>query len=241
MSEHYDVEFFDGVKGSAGKSASPFLDSVVRMALGGTAPASVLDVGCGPGVWLAEWSRIGVRDIVGVDGDYVPDDALAIPPSAFRAIDISGPFDLDRRFDLVECLEVAEHVPAVHAEALIDNLCRHGDLIMFSAAIPGQGGRFHVNEQPYEYWRAKFQARGYAVYDTARRPVIGMKQIEPWYRYNTFIYANEAGRQRLSPTAHRDIVAPSTPLEIVAPWQWSVRCSVRFRLRPILSKVSQDF
>jgi SAM-dependent methyltransferase len=241
MSDHYDVEFFDGVLGSAGKSAAPFLDSVVRVALGGRLPTSVLDVGCGPGVWLAEWRRLGVRDIVGVDGDYVPDNALAIPASAFRPTDISQPFDLGQRFDLVECLEVAEHVPEAHSETLIDNLCSHGDLIVFSAAIPGQGGRFHVNEQPYEYWRSKFETRGYSVFDSARRPVIGLKQIEPWYRFNTFVFANEVGRQRLSASAQRDVVEPSTPLEILAPWRWNVRCWLRWRLRPILSKISQDF
>ncbi|MGA8331825.1 MAG: methyltransferase domain-containing protein [Mycobacterium sp.] len=240
MSDHYDVEFFDNVTGSAGKSASPFLASVVHVALDGTPPTSVLDVGCGPGVWLAEWRRMGVQDVVGVDGDYVPTEALAIPASAFRPIDISQPFDLQQRFDLVECLEVAEHVPQAHSETLVDNLCRHGDLIMFSAAIPGQGGRFHVNEQPYEYWRAKFGARGYAVYDSARRPVIGLKEIEPWYRFNTFLFANEVGRQRLSHIARREIVEASRPLEILAPWQWSLRCSVRSRLRPILSKVAKD-
>jgi SAM-dependent methyltransferase len=241
MSDHYDVEFFDGVIGSAGRSASPFLDSVVNVALGGKIPTSVMDVGCGPGVWLAEWGRHRVRDIVGVDGDYVPENALAIPASAFRPTDISQPFDLKQRFDLVECLEVAEHVPAARSETLIDNLCRHGDLIMFSAAIPGQGGRFHVNEQPYEYWRAKFAARGYAVFDSVRRPVLAIRQIEPWYRFNTFIFANEAGQRRLSSSALNDLVEPSTPLEIVAPWQWSLRCSVRARLRPILSKISPDF
>lgn len=241
MSDHYDVDFFDGVLGSAGKSASPFLDSVLNVALGGKIPTSVLDVGCGPGVWLAEWGRIGVRDIVGVDGDYVPPTALAIPPSAFRPTDISRPFDLRQRFDLVECLEVAEHIPAADSETLIDNLCRHGDLILFSAAIPGQGGRFHVNEQPYEYWRSKFAARGYAAFDTVRRPVLGMKHIEPWYRYNSFVFANEAGQQRLSVRARQDITEPSTPLTIVAPRLWSLRCSVRARLRPVLSKISPDF
>jgi SAM-dependent methyltransferase len=240
MSDHYTVEFFDNVTGSAGKSASPFLASVVQVALAGTPPTSVLDVGCGPGVWLAEWRRIGVRDIVGVDGDYVPTEALAIPASSFRPIDISLPFDLHQRFELVECLEVAEHVPEAQAETLVDNLCRHGDLIMFSAAIPGQGGRFHVNEQPYEYWRAKFAARGYAVFDSARRPVVGLKDIEPWYRFNTFLFANEEGRQRLSSIARRDFVEASRPLEIVAPWYWSLRCSLRSRLRPILSKISKD-
>jgi hypothetical protein len=79
-----------------------------------------------------------------VDGDDVPRGALAIPAAAFWAIEISQPFDLGRRFDLLQCLEVAEHLPEMHSDTLIDNLCRHGDLIMFSAAIPGQGGDFHV-------------------------------------------------------------------------------------------------
>lgn len=178
-------------------------------------------------MWLAEWLRMGVREIAGVDGDYVPRSALAIPPDAFRAVDISQPFDLGRGFELVVCLEVAEHVPEAHADVLIDSLCRHGDLIMFSAAIPGQGGDFHVNEQPYEYWRDKFAARGYAIFDCARRPVAGLIEIEPWYRFNTFVYANDNGQSRLSESARRTVVEASAPLAIVAPWQWRLRCYLR--------------
>ena len=107
---------FEFVADSADKSAGPFLKSVVQVAFDGTPPRSVLDVGCGPGMWLAEWLRMGVREIAGVDGDYVPRSALAIPPDAFRAVDISQPFDLGRGFKLVVCLEVAEHVPEAHAE-----------------------------------------------------------------------------------------------------------------------------
>jgi SAM-dependent methyltransferase len=201
---------------------------------------SVLDVGCGPGVWLAEWSRIGVKEVVGVDGDYVPRNTLAIPAGAFRAIDISQPFDLGQHFDLVLCLEVAEHIPEAHSDTLIDNLCRHGDLILFSAAIPGQGGEFHVNEQPYEHWRTKFTARGYTVFDCARRPVAGLKEIEPWYRFNTFLFANENGQSRLSDRARRDIVEASRPLEILAPWKWRMRCYVRSRpLSPFVSRLAR--
>jgi hypothetical protein len=94
----------------------------------------------------------------------------------------------------------------------------------------GQGGEFHVNEQPYEYWRTKFTARGYAVFDCARRPVMGLKEIEPWYRFNTFLFANEHGQSRLSDSARRDIVEASRPLEILAPWQWRMHCYVRSRL-----------
>ena len=230
MSHHYDREFFDFVEGSAGRSARPFLNSFVQVAFGGAPPTSVLDVGCASGVWLAEWSHIGVKEVVGVDKDYVPRSKLAIPAGAFRAVDISQPFDLRQHFDLVLCLEVAEHIPDAHSDTLIDNLCRHGDLIMFSAAIPGQGGEFHVNEQPYEYWRAKFAVRGYAVFDCARRPVAGLKEIEPWYRFNTFLFANEDGQSRLSYSARRDIVEASKPLEILAPWHWRMCCYVRSRL-----------
>jgi SAM-dependent methyltransferase len=240
MSYRYDRKFFDFVESSAGRSAGPFLNSVVQIAFDGASPMSVLDVGCGPGVWLAEWSRIGVKEVVGVDGDYVPRNALAIPAGAFRAIDISQPFDLGHHFDLVLCLEVAEHVPEAHSDILIDNLCRHGDLIMFSAAIPGQGGEFHVNEQPYEHWRTKFAARGYAVFDCARRPVVGLKEIEPWYRFNTFLFANENGQSRLSDRARQDIVEASRPLEILAPWQWRMRCYLRSHLlSPFASRLAR--
>jgi SAM-dependent methyltransferase len=240
MSYRYDREFFDFVEGSAGRSAGPFLNSVVQVAFDGASPMSVLDVGCGPGVWLAECLRIGVKEVVGVDGDYVPRNTLAIPAGAFRAIDISQPFDLGQHFHLVLCLEVAEHVPEAHSDTLIDNLCRHGDLIMFSAAIPGQGGEFHVNEQPYEYWRTKFTARGYAVFDCARRPVVGLKEIEPWYRFNTFLFANENGQSRLSDSARRDIVEASRPLEILAPWQWRMRCYLSSRLlSPFVSRLAR--
>ncbi len=232
MSSHYDPEFFDFVAGSAGPSAGPFLNSFVRVAFNGASPISVLDVGCGPGIWLAEWSRLGAVQIIGVDGDYLPRSSLAIPADAFRAIDISQPFDLGQSFNLVLCLEVAEHIPEVHAETLIDNLCRHGDVIMFSAAIPGQGGDFHVNEQPYEYWRKKFAARGYAVFDCARRPVVGLKEIGPWYRFNTFLFANENGQSRLSDNARQNVVQASSRLAIVAPWRWRMRCYLRAHLPP---------
>ena len=240
MSYRYDREFFDLAVGCGERSAGPFLNSILQVAFDGAPPMSVLDVGCGPGVWLAEWSRIGAKEVVGVDGDYVPRNTLAIPAGAFRAIDISQPFDLKQRFDIVVCLEVAEHVPEACADTLIDNLCRHGDLIMFSAAIPGQGGENHVNEQPYEYWRVKFAARGYAVFDCARRPVAGLKQIEPWYRFNTFLFANGNGQSRLSDSARQDIVEASRPLEIVAPWHWRMRCFVHLRLlSPFVSRLTR--
>ena len=76
-----------------------------------------------------------------------------------------------------------------------------------------------MNEQPYEYWRTKFTARGYAVFDCARRPLMGLKEIEPWYRFNTFLFANEHGQSRLS------IARAGTSLRLQGRWRFLHRGS----------------
>ena len=126
---------------------------------------SVLDLGCGQGVWLASWVRLGAKDVQGIDGPYVDQERLHIPKERFQGRDLARPVDLGRHFDLVQSLEVAEHLPQSAAEQFVDSLVRHGPLVLFSAATPGQGGENHINEQPWEYWREKFAARGYEVFD----------------------------------------------------------------------------
>jgi SAM-dependent methyltransferase len=225
MSYQYDSAFFDFVDASSGKSASRFLERVVGSVLEGSSAGSVLDVGCGRGVWLAVWKGIGAHRVQGVDGEYVDRSTLLISPLEFCAKNIAGHFDLGEKFDLVQCLEVAEHVPDVHAETLVDNLARHGDLILFSAAIPGQGGEFHVNERPYSYWREKFAARGYALYDAIRPCVAELDDVEPWYRYNAFVYANERGATRLTSIASARHVPAGRPVRDISPIWWRLRCA----------------
>src|SRR5690349_8413899 len=115
---NYDDRFFDYIGTGARRSAQhiiPFLRGHLRV-------ASVVDIGCGRGVWVEEWRRSGVEDALGVDGDYVSADSLVIPKECFAACDLSEPIRLGRRFDLVQSLEVAEHIPVSKAEVFIDNL-----------------------------------------------------------------------------------------------------------------------
>src|SRR5262249_33106071 len=112
---------------------------------------SVLDIGCGYGTWLAAWKRAGAAVIHGVDGPYVDRNRLVIPREAFTPADLAAPFTLEGSFDLVQSLEVGEHIAEASSGQFIANIVNHSNgLILFSAAPPGQGGEFHVNEKRYD-------------------------------------------------------------------------------------------
>lgn len=220
---NYSDEFYDYIEQGAKRSAQV----VVRAVFDYLKPASVLDVGCGRGVWLREWMAVAPH-CFGVDGAYVDTRNLAIPARNFAAHDLSQPLNLGRRFDLVQSLEVAEHIHRDCADTFVDNLCRHSETVLFSAAIPGQGGEGHINEQPLEYWRAKFRARGYAAYDLIR-PRIDKPEVEPWYRYNVILYIEDRVRNAL-PDAVKATKLSDQPIPELAPLSWRLRCGA---LRPL--------
>ena len=220
MSDHeYSHDFYSYIDAGSRRSAR----AVASILLPEMKIASLLDVGAGHGAWAAEWLAAGVKNVVAVDGDYVQPNQLAIPKKNFRAHDLSTPLDLKKSFDLVQSLEVAEHLPEGKAELFVDNLTRHGDVILFSAAVPHQGGEHHVNEQPPEYWRRKFAARGYAAFDFVRPKLEGRSEVMPWYRFNSYVYANEAGQKRLSKAMLASRIPDGQPLEIGGDFAWMLR------------------
>jgi hypothetical protein len=85
----------------------------------------------------------------------------------------------------------------------MDSLVAYSDVILFSAPVPGQGGEFNINEQPYEYWRDKFARRGFEIVDFLRPNIVNIRAIEPWYRYNTFLYVHEKTLDRIPSTGRR--------------------------------------
>jgi SAM-dependent methyltransferase len=180
----YEDAFFRYIQEGSTRSAQKIVP-LLAQTLG---IKSVLDVGCGTGAWLREYRNQAIIDYLGVDGDYVQPESLMIPAEKFQAQDITRPFDLGRRFDLAQCLEVGEHIPRSASETLIENLVRHSGIILFSAAPPGQGGENHINEQPYEFWRALFNRHGYKPFDAVRPAIEGYAKVEIWYRHNIILY-----------------------------------------------------
>ncbi len=206
----------------------------LRTLFDGRMPNSVLDVGCGTGTWLKAALELGASEVLGVEGADLPAELLAVPKNRVLQGNLSEPLDLARRFDLVLCLEVAEHLDAGSAGTLVDSLVAHGDRILFSAAAPGQPGTHHVNRQWPDYWQRLFNARGSVCNDSVRWTIWQNDQIEPWYRQNLITAEKDevrAGNEpRIAPVLHPEMIeqaawqfldANADAIERgVLPWRW---------------------
>ncbi len=164
---------------------------IVPLVLELVQPTSVIDVGCGTAEWLSVFKEHGVKDIWGIDGTYVPRKPLKIPEERFIPIDLEQPFDLHRKFDLVVSLEVAEHLSSSSAKTFVGSLTELGPLVLFSAAIPHQGGDDHINEQWPEYWAMLFNDKGYVAIDPLRKKVWNNGDVQEWYAQNILMFVEQ--------------------------------------------------
>lgn len=226
IGQAYDILFFECMDRDARRSAKvviPLLAQSLNI-------HSVIDFGCGTGEWLRVWKQWSAEQVVGVDGDFVDRESLRIDATEFLARDLRGPVDLQRRFDLVQSLEVAEHLPESCAESFVDTLVSHGDKILFSAAVPGQMGVQHINEQPYEYWRDKFALRGYVLLDWIRPQLAMRSEVAIWYRYNTLLFVHQSELSSLPAPLQESRVPAEQSVPDWSPRSYRFRCSLARRI-----------
>ncbi|MDJ1157686.1 methyltransferase domain-containing protein [Chelatococcus sp. SYSU_G07232] len=200
MAQLYSEEFFAGQQAGSATSA----DVVVPLVLSLIPSRSVVDVGCGVGGWLAAFARCGVDDYLGVDGDYVARQLLRIPAERFLPRDLTRLTDLGRRFDLACSLEVAEHLPSSCAEQFVALLAKAAPAVLFSAAVPGQGGTNHLNERWQSYWADLFARHGYVAVDCIRPAIFHDERVEWWYRQNILVFCEP----ERCPPAHQPVTRP---------------------------------
>jgi SAM-dependent methyltransferase len=205
--KYYNPKFYRELA-SAQQSAREILPLV----LGIVKPANVVDIGCGTGNWLSIAHELGVQDILGVDGEWA-EAHLVIPREKFIGRDLAAPLNLGRRFDIALSLEVAEHLPASAARVFVESLCAAADVIVFSAAIPGQGGRRHLNEQWPVYWAELFKNFQYDCYDFLRPRIWNNPRVTWHYAQNSLIFAHAGVRFAFG--------EPVSPLSLVHPVLWS--------------------
>jgi len=196
MSESYQNDFYklieQGVKNSA-KVIVPILANQFE-------PGSVVDIGCGTGEWLAQFKNNGITTVFGIDGPWVENTQLAIAPEEFAPMNLTQPLDASelpvKQFDLALCLEVGEHLNASCSELLVRNLTRISSVILFSAAIPGQGGVDHVNEQWQSYWAELFGKHDFTAIDWLRPKIWDHPKVDTWYKQNTLLYISSDRLQK---------------------------------------------
>jgi len=184
MARRYDTWFYD--RQSEGSYASarlvvPIIAEIVN-------PKSVVDVGCGSGSWLKAFQEIGVPDTMGIDGEYVDRSRLRIDADRFVPMDLEHPVPVGSTFDLAVSLECAEHLTPGAAEDFVRFLTSLAPVIVLSAAVPGQGGRHHVNEQWPSYWVRLFSQFGFVAVDALRPRIWQIPGIQPWYCQNALFY-----------------------------------------------------
>ena len=197
--EIYSEGFYKSLDNEAKSKSSMYLEYYIPLLRGICNIHSVIDVGCGIGILLDSFLSIGVEQVVGIDG-YGGGDLLQIPRESFISFDLSkidteyGELEKQipsSRFDLAVSLEVGEHLPDYCAESLIRLLTSYSDLVLFSAAIPGQCGDGHINEQWPSYWEKLFKKQGYIRVDYFRKDSWDERNIAGYYRQNIYIYVKE--------------------------------------------------
>jgi SAM-dependent methyltransferase len=211
----YDSRFFTTQRAGSFRSANvivPIINDLI-------APRSVCDVGCGVGTWLRAWSDLGVSQICGLDGDYVDQAQLMIEKQFFLRHDLRRTLPSIGTFDLVLSLEVAEHLPADRAESFIADLTTLAPVVLFSAAIPNQGGTNHINEQWQDYWAELFEARGFTPFDVVRPLIWNDERVERWYRQNIILYCREEVARKYPALSAARVL----PLSLVHPKQYIER------------------
>jgi len=152
-------------------------------------PKSVVDIGCGIGTFLNVFNRYGISNLMGLDGHWVDKSLLLknIRANQFREIDLEKEFSLEQKYDLVVSLEVAEHLSKASASNFVKNLVNAGEVILFSAAIPNQGGQNHINEQWLSYWEKLFFKHDYVLHNIMR-PILWNTKCQTCYKQNMVVF-----------------------------------------------------
>ena len=145
---------------------------------------SVVDFGCGLGFYIEGIRRTGLATkLLGFEISY--DNAKNYMPTEIKPYVQRGNV-MDRidcgTFDLSISIEVAEHILPEKSDVLVDNIASaSSQYIFFSAAVPGQGGTCHINEQPHSFWIEKIEKKGFAFSKSDTEDIIGIMNSLPFH------------------------------------------------------------
>lgn len=184
MVNPYNEAFWEMNERHARAAAQPIVAGVHQW----VETPTVVDVGCGQGI-IAEEFRIHGAEVVGIDNGWVPLDRMRLPLENFRQMDIeTEDFPITGRWALGMSLEVVEHLTPYGGDKVVKFLAENCRFVLFSAAMPGQGGYGHINEQWPSYWIEKFRVCGMEPDGRIRAHLWADQRVPCYYRQNLLLF-----------------------------------------------------
>lgn len=177
---------------------------------------SAVDFGCATGTWLKALEKHDITDIRGYDGKWVDQSKLLIPKESFFEADFDKPIATERKFDLAISIEVGEHLLESSASSFVENITKSADFVLFSAAIPYQGGANHVNEQWPAYWNTLFNRFGYVCIDCIRKKLWDNYDVLDFHRQNILLFVKKDRINELD-VSQTDICLTLPPMALITP------------------------
>ena len=162
----------------------PFAERLAQWIATELAPATALDIGCGPGTYVRALRAVGI-EATGIDTD---DRVVGKAHLQQKSL-----FDLEHQSELVICLEVAEHIDPMQSQAVAQSVAAAvapGGTLIWSAAQPGQGGTGHINCQSKDYWTEQLQAAGLERDEETEQGLLAYTESGyhmGWFRQNAMV------------------------------------------------------
>lgn len=185
----YDKDFFQENIEVTTESARKCIDILYKE----FKPKKVIDFGCGPGIFIKEFEKRGVK-VLGVDGSMAAKENAVIDKDKIIVKDLRTDIIIKGNFDLTMCFEVAEHIDNKFSETLVKNVTKNSKTVLFTAAKKGQGGTDHINEQSSGFWIDLFKKQGFKLKEELtkkmKKEMIEQKIIW-WIPENIMIFKKE--------------------------------------------------
>lgn len=157
-------------------------------------PNSVVDIGCGSGIFLWDFMSDG-KEVLGIDFE---ENARKMLGEDFIQGDLSESITFQKKYDLALSIEVVEHIDKQFEKTVIENIAKSSDLFLFSGAKPGQVGENHINCGTKAHWLNLFSHHGVYFWGEKTGELLSFMKREsefekcPWLIENLMILRRQA-------------------------------------------------
>jgi 2-polyprenyl-3-methyl-5-hydroxy-6-metoxy-1,4-benzoquinol methylase len=215
----YSQNFYDSVSNRAVQSAQ----IAARVIAGTFQPTSIVDIGSGQGVWLNTIAQTfpSVKRAVALDlqsHQSVFFDDLHKSSVEFQFVEVN--FEVSRNlpeenFDIAICLEVLEHLSTEAATEVAKEMGEKCSVVIFSAALLGQGGTGHINERKFSYWMNLMREQGFVALDVFRPALQKSTDVPGYYKQNMMLFWHPENSIRNDLKINLELLLIRNPLQLM--------------------------